>query len=592
MRGQKKKIKEQELYIKNNLSNITTCTILDKNPHNVSNISTPIVKDILKNKFNSGSDMNAVTCMFDNFFLSTAKSKQDGLFHLSVHVSEWVKKLEKIDVDSSSSDVYFTDILTDIQVIIKIPKDDKNGYNDLIREYFIGVTSLNKMRYILPNFVYTFGAFICPYEKKELCKGKDINSIPFVVFEKIPGDNIQNMIRNSQLTFPQYLGIFMQVLIALEVAQRTISFTHFDFHTGNLMCRDINTVCKYNVPLDNQVYEITAHEFLPVIIDYGLSTVKYDDVIIGSYTFPEYGMKHYMIPGVDMFKFLYYSCLYADYDLQRQILNLMTFYGNDDPYNILVNGDKALDKASDEYIKQGSYSRVSTYTPLEFLNWILENPKYHDITSKYIKKRDRNIYVPLSFSTTIQTYEEMFKHAKEGRKRAIELVEKNSTFGDSYIMSKYSVYILDGYNKKLQSKELKDDIKKITKTLVKFKKQMIKNDNKLLYEYKTLQLPNIIQIKDVSKRILIIKINSKRLKSGKKQVLKLIERYYSNISFFSDILPYLQFVYTIREIGIEKVYNTFLSTFLSSPQYKFYVQNYQIINKTSRWCQTLIDSCL
>jgi hypothetical protein len=593
MSGLRNKIKDQEFYIKNNLKNIESCMILDKQKHDINSISTHIVKDILNNKFESGPDMNAVVCMFDNLFLSTSQSKKDGLFRLSVHVSQWVKKMEKIDISSTSGYVYFTDILSDIQVIIKLPKDI-GDYNDMVKEYFIGVTAINKMRYILPNFIYTFGAFICPFDNKKLCKesntNKDDEYIPFVVFEKIPGDNMQKMLENGKLTFTQYLGMFIQVLLALEVAQRTISFTHFDFHTANLMCRTIKEDCKYNVSLDNNLYEITATDYLPVIIDFGLSTVKNEDNIIGSYTFPEHGMKHYMIPGVDMFKFLYYSVSFSQGNIQRQILDLFSFYGNDDPYKVLVSGDKAIEKSINEYVKKGSYSRVTTYTPLEFLTWILENPEYSDITSKYMKKRDRNIYVPLSFSTTVQIYDDIFEHSKHGREQAIKLVEEYSTSYNSYILSKYSIYVLSGYNSKLKSKELRNDIKRMKNTISKSRVEMIKNDYKILWEYKKLSIPDIIKIKDDSKRILTIKINSKKLKSDNTPVLKLIERYYSNTSFFIDILHYLQFMYTIKEIKSEKMYSKFLKSFLVSPQYKMYTQNYEFINKTSRWCQTLLDS--
>ena len=299
------KIKEQELYIKNNLK---TYTILNQLPCEMSKISTPIVKNILDNKFKSGSDMNAVIYMFDSLFLSTAKSKKDGIFHLSVHVSKWVNKFEKINNDNNSTYVYFTDIFSDIKVIIKLSKNS-DDYNGIIREYFICVTSINKLRYIIPNFVYTFGAFMCPFSKNKLNDGDDgdVDSVPFLVFERIPGDTMQKMLKTNKIDFSQYLGMFIQILLALEVAQRTIGFTHFDFHDENLMCRTIKDKCNYVVPLDNNMYEVTATEYLPVIIDFGLSTVRYNDVTLGSYEFPEYGMKHYMLQGVDMFKFLLYS---------------------------------------------------------------------------------------------------------------------------------------------------------------------------------------------------------------------------------------------------------------------------------------------
>ena len=89
-----KKIDSQIEYINKKLTNTTSCTL------EINKVSTSIVKNILENKFNNGVDMNTVICMFDNLFLSTAKSKHNGLFHLSVHVTKWVKNLEKINVDS------------------------------------------------------------------------------------------------------------------------------------------------------------------------------------------------------------------------------------------------------------------------------------------------------------------------------------------------------------------------------------------------------------------------------------------------------------------------------------------------------------
>ena len=180
------------------------------------------------------------------FFLYVSKFKENGLFHLSVHVSKWLKNLTLIKTKSSSGVVYFSNILSDIEVIIKFPKYTED-YEDIIREYFIGITEINKLRYIIPTFVYTIGAFICPIDEKIYQSSNEYNSshTPFVIFEKIPGNNIEKMLVDNKLSFEEYLGIFIQVLLSLEVAQREIGFCHFDFHSGNLMCRKLNK--KYSI---------------------------------------------------------------------------------------------------------------------------------------------------------------------------------------------------------------------------------------------------------------------------------------------------------------------------------------------------------
>ena len=590
--NKKIKISKQVQYINNKLKTFSACTISDKiQARKINQISTPIVKDILDNKFDNGSDMDAVVCLFDNLFLATAKSRKDGLFHLSVHVSKWLKKLTQIDTSGSVGFVYFSDILSDIEVIIKTPRYAED-YDDMVREYFIGVTEINKLRHIIPTFLYTFGAFICPISPEgKLCSpSPKTPKIPFVIFEKIPGDNMQKMLASDKITFEEYLGMFIQILLSIEVAQRDISFCHFDFHTDNLMCRTISKECKYTVPMDNHVYEITAKKYLPVIIDFGLSTVKNGETVVGSYTFPQHGMTHYMLQGVDMFKFLLYSCVYSKGNLQRQISNLLLFYSQDDPYKILIGGENALDKAIDEYAKKGSYSRVTTQTPLIFLNWILSKPEYKEIASKYIIKKERNLFVPLSFSTTIQTYDNIFQHQEKGREDAVKLIDSCIMENTSYIMGKYSYFVLKGYNKQLSSKKLHIHAGKIRDAIRKNRKAMIEHDREMLSGYSKIKIPNILRIKDDSSRLLNIKINSKKLKTNKKTVLKLINRYFNNITFFHEMLPYLQFLYTIREIKSEKVYKDFLNSFLTSEHYKIYLQNNILIYRTYRWCHSLLDS--
>ena len=67
--------------------------------------------------------------------------------------------MKKLNVKSSEGIVYISDILSEnIQVIIKVPQED-TGFDDLIREYFIGIAALNRLRYFIPNFMYTLGSF-------------------------------------------------------------------------------------------------------------------------------------------------------------------------------------------------------------------------------------------------------------------------------------------------------------------------------------------------------------------------------------------------------------------------------------------------
>ena len=311
MSKEKNKLKVQEYIIKKLQSSDfpIICDIPIGSPRTLNNILTPILKNILTNNFANGVDMNRFVCMFDNLFSSNVnKNKKSGLYELSTHLFNiLIRKYEKLNVDSTTGFIYITDIFTNIEVVIKVNKDNSEyGHSDIIREYFIGISEINKLRYILPTFVYTFGAFLYHNEKSKK------NNTPFIIFEKIPGKNMEEMLTSNSLTFTEFLGMFLQVLLGLEVAQRNVSFCHYDLHSANLICRNIDKVCKYSVPLDNNLYNISATKYLPVIIDFGLSTVVSsgtDNKIIGSYEFKKYGMLNYMLPGVDMYKFLIY-CIF------------------------------------------------------------------------------------------------------------------------------------------------------------------------------------------------------------------------------------------------------------------------------------------
>ena len=56
---------------------------------------------------------------------------------------------------------------------------------------------------------------------------------------------------------------------------------------------------------------------------------------------------------------------------------------------------------------------------------------------------------------------------------------------------------------------------------------------------------------------------------------------------FDSIKEYMNLLYTIRELGLGDIYSTFISEFVVSNVYKFYVKECGLIEKTTRWCDTL-----
>jgi hypothetical protein len=597
--------KTQNDYIKKQLRDFSACKLKISLPDaSMTKISTPIVKNILTNEYTNGQDMDAIVCLFDTLFLSSIEkgntlTKRDGIYHLGVHISKWLKKLDKIGSDSVAGYVYVADILEGINVVIKVSKDIRT-YNDMIREYYIGVSEINKLRYILPNFVYTFASFICPSmvdskDSSAMCQG-DSHLTPYIIFEEIKGANMEVMLKNDALTFPEYLGMFIQILLALETAQRYIGFCHFDLHAANLMCRTLpkGKKCRYSVPIDNFIYDVTSINYLPVIIDFGLSTVRHnstDDTQskwIGSYDFPQHGMMNYLISGVDMYKFLLYSA-YSAKSIQRQILDLFSFYGKDDPYKLYMQEDakKILSRATDKYGKQMSFSKVAQNTPLEFLSWILV--KYPSIVNVYISKKERQVYVPLTFSTISTSYCDMLNKDKKGKDVAVSIIDHVSSIDNSsYITVSYCLYVLDGYNKRLKSAKIARDIEKLLKRVEKNRSEMIESDKKMLIEYTQIKTDTYTPIIKLCKKILSITMASKnKNKIKKNELIKLINNFTYLYAQINDVCKYMNLLYTIRELGLDTIYSDFVSKFTKSSIYKFYVINVSMIEKTARWVDSL-----
>jgi len=229
--------------------------------------------------------------------------------------------------------------------IIKIGQPSVNGFNYLIKyksgtvtintvlktnqnknsdnlyyEYLVG-KCINKLKEYLPNFCYTFGAFIMsPKLKQKLLKNRkqtftltstdyreltpsiftpgDLNTnlgtfceknnyssilieaVKSISFETLirsdPTDNIPaiGILTNNELVL-QLLSIWYQTYITLNACREF--YTHNDLHTGNILLY-YNDDGIYNIRYfkgDREISSILS-KFIPVIIDYGRCYINCD----------------------------------------------------------------------------------------------------------------------------------------------------------------------------------------------------------------------------------------------------------------------------------------------------------------------------
>jgi serine/threonine protein kinase len=475
-----------------------------------------------------------ITCEIDY----TNGSSMDSIDISDTDSNKCPTKLSKVKTASNVCNVFLTD-LESMKVILKIPKEKKSKpcfekYSrkdtNLIREGYIGVNVLNNLRYIVPNFMYTFGVFT--NDKNELC----------LACEYIEGITLQEAIKTNVITTDIFMNIFIQVLLCLEVAQREYRFCHYDLHSNNIILRKLKNPYKYTVVLDNKQYDIVAKDYIATLIDFGLSSVTINNLTIGEYNYTDHGIFNYCLQGVDMYKFLFYSYIYAKEPLRKYIGSLFLFYESYDPYRIINANNQNIETYAKEYIRQISFTRISSYIPLEFIEWLGSKGN--------IIGQTRTLYKPIQC-------------------RNIEIEKLPVIPNESYIMICYIDYILKkcGKNSNTYTNCIKNSL--------------ISNDKRMLNKYRDINCPNEFKLRDTANTIL----------SSNSINVKLYKRFLRQAEFFNEILPFLQYFYTIKEVNLVPVYKDFMKSFETSCQYKCYCKLSMIVEKTKRWCIRLIIDC-
>jgi len=540
---------------------------------------------ILNQESSTESDMKAIFYLFNTLFSIglNQEVKEKGLCKLSKKIQNCVKKMEKIQVKSKEGFIYITDFFTsNIQVIIKIPQNS-NNFDSKVREYFIGIKSLNNLRNITPTFVYTLGAFSCPKPSKNGKISSENKNTAYVLYEKIPGESFNTILKNDQLNFKEWLILFFQLLLGLEIAQRTTRFTHFDMHTDNVMVRT-HGVYSYTIPLDMKTYSINNPKSVPVIIDFGATTTYVDGKYIGSYDYIKHGMLNFMIPGHDMYKFMI-SCIRktTNKKLKEELISLFHFYDNDDdPYSIKTTGEEGVILASNEYCKNITFSKVANYTPLMLIEWLWK--KFSDKLKPTINITDRKNYCSIKYSNIIKEYENIFITKQNDPDQALKIGNRMS----SYVMCKYIITMLEKYNFFIECEELKDKIIFFDKNIKKSKSVLLKQDISMLNNVFSITMPTQEDLNNSINEVLKIAIRYPDA-LAKEKAVKNLEKV---LLYQNELNHYLQFYFTILEVELQKKFKDWIKKFKKSDIYLLHINNVTQIERAVRWGQTLLASII
>ena len=519
------------------------------------------------------SIMKAIECMMDNYTFANALRK-DVINHLKKDTSKTpFFALRKYISGGTYGQTFIIGIRdTDIQFICKVPHNSENIQQSIV-EYFTGAVVINQLRRLCPTFCYTFGIFQCnstfPKPDYELCDGDDKQRVyPYTTLEYIKGNTLCDAMRSFSLD--EFIAVFTQLLIGLEIAQRECRLCHYDLSPSNIMISD--TVYKFSIALDNTNYNFNSKR--AVIIDFGLTSVVYQGKIIS----PEFKRDHnfhgkepYLIQGFDILYLLTFMVIYCKMrdDVRGFIIEtiLKGIFGMNnpvnDPYGIMTKDTK---KMRDEF----TTSYCAKYDSMEYVNitpgMILEKLKRAGFVKGLVTLSDRTSVRKEFVSVDSQLSELYGKHDLP----SFECLPEISSY---MLMVETLKNLPDGSDLKQRLQSIKDERDQELRT----------NDSELLGKLRVMIMNE--GVKEWAEQILKIRLTTPLINYN--NLLDFLRQ----SAFVSFIEYYLTIYNLIFQLGLsnEEPYRRFVGEFTALPHYAFYINYGMTILAARRWVFTLFD---
>ena len=385
--------KEQYEIERQYLDQVQKCPIqkLDKYLDKFGKVDSNSYKKLIRKNFYNTEVMGEAMCLADSIFYS--QDYEIGKVSAKMRARRWLDKMTAIGVGAGGSALESDFNKTDDVFIVKVA--NKGHEEDLLHEFFVGLT-LNNLRRYVPNFAYIMGGFKCQSpvidkndEVVSWCTLSEKSTIDYVLYENIaPGITLSKYSNNC--SFEDWLDKYLQILYALNVAHKKHDFTHYDLHASNVVIRQLdsettssesqNGVLKTNkkvsIPYKTERggIEYLNTSGIATIIDYGYSHIRKDGRNHGIY-----GLEHYGISSEHS------HVMHDAYKLLLSSMNDMYNSGNTECFEKASNILKFFNQnetAEDILIKQSEFYYFVPY------NQNSKNYELFDLT-KYIRR-----YIP------------------------------------------------------------------------------------------------------------------------------------------------------------------------------------------------------
>jgi len=283
-------------------------------------------KALFLDHFQDAFLMYSIGCYFQWLIYSNSATEYGTNITELPIIGKQVEKFESnlIPIGSGKSGfVYASQFMgTRFPMIIKLPLLP-SSFTEVLHEYIIGTKGTNLLRFVCPNYCFIYAMY---YHLSCKNVGNVTECAPNrLLMEHIKGMTLSKYISNilkleaTAENIEEFLKVFFQIVLALEVGQETMFFTHYDFHPANIMIRSVKSIPVLEYPILDQTIALYDVSGVVTFIDYAHACIKTKEGYIGKAfdaSFPNFGMFPFYIPGADMFK-LFINIWLNDFNVRK-----------------------------------------------------------------------------------------------------------------------------------------------------------------------------------------------------------------------------------------------------------------------------------
>jgi len=375
---------ENQKLVESDLVNMGRCSVLNKSIVDdlrlrLFNIDSDILQGLLKSEESINANLHDnIACAIDAIIYD---GEMSGMLTPSrrERIRNWFPLIKQIGNESEEGYALETSFTENTNLfVMKVPKSRNKDY--LIHEALVGIYGMNKLRHILPNYMYVYGYVKCSppaIVNKEVITwcGGGAPSVSYLITENIRDSvSIEDFIVDENTTPLDIVAVIYQVFNALNLAYKYYGYTHYDLHGGNILVRKYNSLIT--VPFLGEMTNVLgyiASIYVPYIIDYG-----YSRITVGRAGFGKIGLEDHGIevkrgfPMCDVYKIIgfvgqkLYTSRENQYTKEKIMIfeKLFAFFGEGTLEDRIIY---RLQKVHDWYEAKEKYRRI---THDDYLYWL------------------------------------------------------------------------------------------------------------------------------------------------------------------------------------------------------------------------------